>query len=287
MAAQQKFDLHCHTKEGSPDGKVSIFEYAAILKKKGFDGMLVTDHDSYGAYYEYIQNPNKQTKDFYVFRGIEYDTIDHGHFLVILPEQIRLKLLESRGLRLKSLIKITHFFGGIIGPAHPYGAKFLSLMRGSESKYQKYLLECDFLEAFNSSEYFCDNNCALKLAKKWNFPCTGGSDSHKTNTIGEGYSLIDGKVTSTNELIEAIVEKKIVKVGGSQRYKKKHPILTNAFPLGFLFHFYNILMTVLATPVRCIRKISVNGYMKTHKPYEPLFWVNRKHERYSENKKYG
>ena len=287
MSKPQKFDLHCHTKEGSPDGKVSIFEYAAILKQKGFDGMLVTDHNSYRAYYKYLQSPEKQIKDFYVLRGIEYDTIDHGHFLVILPEHIRLKLLESRGLRLKCLIKITHFFGGIIGPAHPYGAKFLSLMRGKESKYKKYLSQCDFIEAFNSSEYISNNGNALELAKKWRFPCTGGSDSHKTDTIGEGYSLINTKVTTTNELIEAIINRKIVRIGGSQRCKKKHPVLTNAFPLGFLFHFYNIMLTVLATPVMCIRKFLISRYIKTHKPYKAPLLINEKSNAEYEIRKYG
>ena len=38
-----KFDMHCHTKEGSLDGKVPVEEYIALLKKKGYDGMLVSD----------------------------------------------------------------------------------------------------------------------------------------------------------------------------------------------------------------------------------------------------
>lgn len=42
-----KIDMHCHTKEGSIDGKVPIDEYITLLKQKGFGGMLVTDHDSY------------------------------------------------------------------------------------------------------------------------------------------------------------------------------------------------------------------------------------------------
>ena len=41
-----KFDMHCHTKEGSLDGKVPVEEYIALLKKKGYDGMLVSDHNS-------------------------------------------------------------------------------------------------------------------------------------------------------------------------------------------------------------------------------------------------
>lgn len=43
-----KIDMHCHTKEGSIDGKVPIEEYISMLKAQGFGGMLVTDHDSYG-----------------------------------------------------------------------------------------------------------------------------------------------------------------------------------------------------------------------------------------------
>ncbi len=40
-----KFDMHCHTKEGSLDGKVEIEEYIRILKEKGYQGMLVSDHN--------------------------------------------------------------------------------------------------------------------------------------------------------------------------------------------------------------------------------------------------
>ena len=48
-----KFDMHCHTKEGSMDGKVMIEEYIRTLKRKGFGGMLVSDHDSYDGYREW------------------------------------------------------------------------------------------------------------------------------------------------------------------------------------------------------------------------------------------
>ena len=32
-----KFDMHCHTKEGSMDGKVPIDDFIAELIRKGFD----------------------------------------------------------------------------------------------------------------------------------------------------------------------------------------------------------------------------------------------------------
>ena len=40
-----RFDMHCHTAEGSPDAKVKILDYIDLLKQRGFHGMLVTDHD--------------------------------------------------------------------------------------------------------------------------------------------------------------------------------------------------------------------------------------------------
>lgn len=79
-----KFDMHCHTAEGSVDAKVNIEDYIKILRSKGFGGMLVTDHDSYGGYEAYV-NSGKKYDDFVVLRGIEYDSLEFGHFIVILP----------------------------------------------------------------------------------------------------------------------------------------------------------------------------------------------------------
>lgn len=70
-----RFDMHCHTAEGSPDAKVKILDYIDLLKQRGFHGMLVTDHDSYSGYKAYLRQKDK-VKDFTVLRGIEYDTFD-------------------------------------------------------------------------------------------------------------------------------------------------------------------------------------------------------------------
>ena len=40
IEATIKFDMHCHTKEGSLDGKVEIETYITELISKGFGGML-------------------------------------------------------------------------------------------------------------------------------------------------------------------------------------------------------------------------------------------------------
>ena len=90
-----KIDMHCHTKEGSIDGKVPIEEYIRMLRNQGFGGMLVTDHDSYGGYRQWKKNiKGDKYTDFLVLKGIEYDTLDAGHIIVIMPENIKLRLLD-------------------------------------------------------------------------------------------------------------------------------------------------------------------------------------------------
>ena len=110
-----KFDMHCHTKEGSMDGKVMIEEYIRTLKRKGFGGMLVSDHDSYDGYREWKNAiKGRAHQDFVVLKGVEYDTCDCGHILVIMPFGVKLKILELRGLPGSILVKIVHAYGSSI-----------------------------------------------------------------------------------------------------------------------------------------------------------------------------
>ena len=56
-----KFDMHCHTKEGSIDGKVPIEEYITELERLGYQGMLITDHNSYNGYRWWKKNIKDKT----------------------------------------------------------------------------------------------------------------------------------------------------------------------------------------------------------------------------------
>ena len=115
-----KFDMHCHTAEGSIDARISIRDYAQLLKDQGFSGMLVTDHDSYNGYRYWKLHRASMPKDFLVLKGIEYDTRDAGHYIVIMPDGVNLRLLEMRGMSVESLIRLVHDYCGVLGPAHPF-----------------------------------------------------------------------------------------------------------------------------------------------------------------------
>ncbi len=209
-----KLDMHCHTKEGSPDCKLELLENIELLKQKGYHGMLITDHDSYKAY-RYYKRLRQKPQDFVVLKGIEYDTIDAGHMLIIMPVGVKLPILELRGLPVLLLIEIVHRYGGIIGPAHPCGEKFLSIrntLRGKLSRtiYRKF----DFIEGYNACEDADSNMRAMRLASEYDLPCFGGSDSHKAACVGFGYTILQEHITTENDLIAYIRAGKSTVIGG-------------------------------------------------------------------------
>lgn len=202
------FDMHCHTKEGSLDGKVPVAEFVAILKEKGFDGMLVSDHDSYKGYREWIRfNNGPESEGFLVLKGVEYDTIDAGHILVIMPENVKLKILELRGLPVLFLIEIVHRNGGILGPAHPCGEKYLSITNTRKHRSQLAVMDkFDFLEGFNACESHESNARAMEIAQKYHKPVFGGSDAHKADCAGLGFTEFREKITCESDLIRLVKE---------------------------------------------------------------------------------
>ena len=209
-----KLDMHCHTKEGSPDCKLELLENIELLKQKGYHGMLITDHDSYKAY-RYYKKLRHKPRNFVVLKGIEYDTIDAGHMLIIMPVGVKLPILELRGLPVLLLIEIVHRYGGIIGPAHPCGEKFLSIrntLRGklSHTIYSKF----DFIEGYNACEDADSNMRAMRLANEYNLPCFGGSDSNKADCVGFGYTILQEHITTENALIDYIHAGKSTVIGG-------------------------------------------------------------------------
>jgi len=212
-----KLDMHCHTKEGSVDGKIPIEEYIKSLIAQGYDGMLVTDHDSYGGYRYYLKNLKSKYKDFTVFMGIEYATGNAGHMIVIMPRGMYIPILEIKGMPVQALIRLVHFYGGIIGPAHPFGEPNLSMFSTLRFKKKyEYISKFDFIEGYNCGEDDKTNQKAQAIAKEYHTPATGGSDSHIIENVGLAYTILDESPKNNDELIEYIKARKPMACGGTQ-----------------------------------------------------------------------
>ena len=114
------------------------------------------------------------------------------------------------------LIPIVHNYGGILGPAHPCGEKFMSFMNAKA--YQRnpdIIKEFDFMETFNACEPQSVNDKAKAIADKYDLPGTGGSDAHRADCIGMAYTEIPDDVTCESDLIMHIMKGTKFECGGT------------------------------------------------------------------------
>ena len=97
-----KMDLHIHTAY-SQDAHEKPHDIARYLKKKGFQGMAVTDHNTVKGALQLCQNP---PQDFLVIPGCEISTA-RGHVIALgITNPI------SRGLSPRDTIDKIHERGG-------------------------------------------------------------------------------------------------------------------------------------------------------------------------------
>ena len=260
-----KIDMHCHVKEGSVDSRVSLDEYITLLKKHGFQGMVITDHDTYQGYRHWKNQLKEKHPDFVVLKGIEYDTRDAGHILVIMPEGVKMRLLEMRGMRASVLIDLVHRNGGVLGPAHPCGEKYMSFTN-TKCYYNtpELIKRFDFIEAFNACESKESNAGALKLAERYGKVKVGGSDSHKPDCVGKGYTILPEPVTCETELISMIHRKVSFETGGTlytKTTKEKMGRINKV--LAYSFWIYN-------KSGELIKRSRRNKKMYVENPYDPI-----------------
>ena len=247
------------------DSRVSLDEYITLLKKHGFQGMVITDHDTYQGYRHWKNQLKEKHPDFVVLKGIEYDTRDAGHILVIMPEGVKMRLLEMRGMRASVLIDLVHRNGGVLGPAHPCGEKYMSFTN-TKCYYNtpELIKRFDFIEAFNACESKESNAGALKLAEKYGKVKVGGSDSHKPDCVGKGYTILPEPVTCETELISMIHRKVSFETGGTlytKTTKEKMGRINKV--LAYSFWIYN-------KSGELIKRSRRNKKMYVENPYDPI-----------------
>jgi predicted metal-dependent phosphoesterase TrpH len=190
--------------------------------------MLVTDHNSYKGYEKWkeISNHITLSKPFVVLKGVEYDTSDGGHILVILPDHIHSRLLEKRGMKTAELVELVHRLGGILGPAHPYGNGFFAHMHTKAArvslKSKKDLDHFDFIETFNSCMPPLSNEQSRLLAIKYKKPAFAGSDAHRPDAIGSAFTIFEEDIFCNNDLIRAV--------------KNHHRTIVSREPIPGVFH---------------------------------------------------
>jgi predicted metal-dependent phosphoesterase TrpH len=189
-----KIDLHIHS-QYSEDGFGSPKEIIKSLKKKGIDGMCITDHNSVKGGLKALK---ESPKDFIVISGSEISTLD-GHVIAI-------NIIKNipKNLSFEETIERITDEGGI--PIIPHIFRNMSGVK--KRKLDSIINKINSIEVFNSCSQPKTNLKMAKLAKEYNLGGTGGSDTHEPQFAGYGYTTFDLNDCNIDGIITEIIHKK-------------------------------------------------------------------------------
>ena len=179
-----KIDLHVHTYY-SRDSSITLKEVVAYSKKRGLDGVAITDHNI-------IKGALRlKTRDMIVVPGIEISTLN-GHLL-----GINVKTLIPAKLDIEETINRIHDAGGIAVAPHPF-----SFYKSPPSRQ---ITSYDAIEVMNASSmpFQLFTSLSKRFAVRKGLPQTGGSDSHYAPEIGAAYTVVEAD-PHIDEIVSAI-----------------------------------------------------------------------------------
>lgn len=176
-----RFELHCHSwySRGSKipwEGIMSPEQVAKVVKRRGFGGFAITDHDSTESWKEARKASKRYGLVF--IPSLEVST-SGGHLIAMgVRETVR------RGLSVEETVERIHDQGGIAIAPHPFDLR----SEGVGGKFVK----CDAVETFNSLNLSrIENMLTEKKAIRAGVPAVGGSDAHCPGMIGLTANHID------------------------------------------------------------------------------------------------
>ncbi|MFQ5976059.1 MAG: PHP domain-containing protein [Candidatus Hydrothermarchaeales archaeon] len=184
-----KLDLHIHTKY-SKDSNSDTKEVIKVSKKRGLDGIAVTEHNTIRGGVE--AQKHNEDPDFTVIVGSEVHTEKGEVIGYFLNEEIKSRSVYE-------VIDEMREQDAVIVIPHPY-----DIFRFSSLKPEDDILKrVDCIEAFNARCTFSRfNKKAKELAENSGLGITAGSDAHTLSEIGAGGVVLSGKVGLREEILK-------------------------------------------------------------------------------------
>lgn len=175
----------------SVDSVIRPEELPIYAKKKGLDGVAITDHDR-------LDSGIKISRDidFLILPGMEISSRD-GHII-----GLNLKETVQKGLSADETVKKIHEAGGIAIACHPSSLFKRSLGKCADSEF-------DAIELINSSSipFGYSIKHTQKIASQLGIAQVAGSDAHYAPEIGTAYTLIDSE-PNVDTIVDAIRKRK-------------------------------------------------------------------------------
>lgn len=176
MTQSSRFDLQVHT-DVSPCSRASPEDVVAAAKRRGLDGIAVTNHDTVEGYDAVAESAGDNLE---VIRGCEVTTTQ-GHLLALGVSSAPPKAEPM------TVIDAVHDQGGIAVLSHPFDR----LREYYSSELEDIAAAVDAVEVVNSRCLFERfNRRARRFASEYGLPVTGGSDAHFPIEIGRAVTVV-------------------------------------------------------------------------------------------------
>lgn len=181
-------DLHVHTSY-SPCSNLSLRTIETVARKRGLDGIAITDHNT-------------------IAGALELKSLA-SQIMVIVAEEIRTREGEIIGyfltdtippaLSVRETIQEIKRQGGLVSIPHPFDT--LRTSRLGRAALEKIISEVDMIEVFNSRDLLqqTDSEFIEEFKKKGVVPVVG-SDAHQRWEIGKSYMIME-KFSSPQEFL--------------------------------------------------------------------------------------
>lgn len=185
---ERRWDIHIHSHH-SEDSRSKIERILDVAKRKGLDGIAITDHGSLEGYFEAKRIAKKYGIG--IVAGYEYRAAE-GDVVVLGVE----KMPPGKRLPAANVVDFAHSHGGIAIAVHPFDP--LRSGVGNLIRTVKF----DAVETINSHCFIYGNAKAAKVASANSMPEVGGSDAHTASEVGNGFTVFSG--SSGGSIIKAI-----------------------------------------------------------------------------------
>jgi predicted metal-dependent phosphoesterase TrpH len=192
-----KIDLHVHT-IFSADSSITPKQLVHYARKRGLDGVAVTDHDRLDSALKICRET-----DFLILPGMEISSAD-GHIVALnVQEKI------PKGLGSEETVERIHQAAGLAVACHP-----IAFLKGSLGNHAT--SDFDAIEVINSSSlpFRYSQRRAEELASRLGIARVAGTDAHFALEIGCAYTRIDAE-PNVEDIVNAIRNSRCEPCGGA------------------------------------------------------------------------
>lgn len=181
-------DLHLHEKTCSSDSFLSLEEIVSEARRRGLDGVCITDHDSMGLR-DYAEDYARRT-GFPIFVGVEYFSLQ-GDITAW-----GIDTFPDHRIDAQDFIDQVNRSGGFCVSCHP----FRNNNRGLEENLRR-VQGLHGVEVLNGSTTPEANRTALRFCRELGLQAIGASDAHVRPQVGKYVTWLPEHVTSLSDFV--------------------------------------------------------------------------------------